>query len=124
MAGCTNGEFSRLEASSNDTVCHYRPGQHSKCNDMICKTDELNMEQLIEAKKLGILEQSPEDELEGELIYYRKRLLHYTVARKQFAGHFSFPFSFAYFRYFLAFCGYVCMGNLEFYIFVLVYIDI
>ncbi|XP_021911627.1 uncharacterized protein LOC110825475 [Carica papaya] len=54
---------------------------------MICKTDELNMEQLIEAKKLGILEQSPEDELEGELIYYRKRLLHYTVARKQFADN-------------------------------------
>ncbi|KAG6655612.1 hypothetical protein CIPAW_05G229100 [Carya illinoinensis] len=76
-------ELSRLEASSNASVCCNHQNQDSKCNNMICKSDGLHLDQLITAMKMGVLDSSPEDEVEGEIIYFQHRLIGNAVARKQ-----------------------------------------
>lgn len=53
---------------------------------MTCKADELNLEQLVKARKMGILDLSPKDEVEGEIIYFQNRLLSNAVARERFTG--------------------------------------
>ncbi|KAG7980878.1 hypothetical protein I3843_05G205300 [Carya illinoinensis] len=80
-------ELSRLEASSNASVCCNHQNQDSKCNNMICKSDGLHLDQLITAMKMGVLDSSPEDEVEGEIIYFQHRLLGNAVARKQFTDN-------------------------------------
>ncbi|XP_042985932.1 uncharacterized protein LOC122314410 [Carya illinoinensis] len=85
--GSREREISRLEASSNASVCCNHQSQHSKCNDTICKSYGLNLEQLIKARKMGALDLSPEDEVEGEIIYFQHRLLGNAVARKQFTDN-------------------------------------
>lgn len=89
MAGSGEGEISCLDASSNACVCCNHDSQHSKCNNMICKSSGVELEQLVKARKLGVLELSPVDEVEGEIIYFQHRLLGNAVARKRFAGLFS-----------------------------------
>lgn len=54
------------------------------------KPDEVNMEQLVRARKMGLLEFSPQDELEGELVYFQHRLLQNAVAKKRHIGVSSF----------------------------------
>ncbi|KAE8077390.1 hypothetical protein FH972_015958 [Carpinus fangiana] len=85
--GSRDKETSRLEASSSASVCCNPQNQHSKCSNMICKSDGLNLEQLVKARKMGVLELSPEDEVEGEMIYFQHRLLGNAVARKQFTDN-------------------------------------
>ncbi|KAJ6391591.1 hypothetical protein OIU77_025546 [Salix suchowensis] len=75
LEGSKDREISRLEASSNASVCCDHRNKHSKCNDLICSSSEINLEQLAKAKKLGILKLSPVDEVEGEIIYFQQRLL-------------------------------------------------
>lgn len=94
LAGSREKEISRLEASSNASVCCNHQNQHSKCSNMICKSDGLNLEQLVKARKMGVLDLSPEDEVEGEIIYFQHRLLGNAVARKQFTGLFLVPLIF------------------------------
>jgi hypothetical protein len=102
LAGSREREISRLEASSNATVCCDHQNQHSKCNNMICKSDGLNLEQLVKARKMGVLDLSPEDEVEGEIVYFQHRLLSNAVARKQFTGLFFVLLTFSeYFRFFI-----------------------
>lgn len=91
MAGSREEEISRLETSSSASVCCNHQSQHSKCSDMICKSYGLNLEQLIKARKMGALDLSPEDEVEGEIIYFQHRLLGNAVARRQFTGLFVVP---------------------------------
>ena len=88
--GSKDTEISRLEASSNASVCCDHRNKHSKCNDLICISSEINLDQLAKAKKLGILKLSPVDEVEGEIIYFQQRLLGNAVARKHFTGPFLF----------------------------------
>ncbi|KAK1361629.1 Histone-lysine n-methyltransferase atx1 [Heracleum sosnowskyi] len=78
------GEFSALEASSSSSICcnhqseeSVSPGSTSKCGDIV--------EQLAQARKMGILEQSPADEVEGELVFFQQQLLHNAIARKLFS---------------------------------------
>ncbi|KDP32739.1 hypothetical protein JCGZ_12031 [Jatropha curcas] len=80
------GETSHLEASSNASVCCDHQKIHSNC-DVIYKSDEANIERLIKAKKLGVYDLSPSDEVEGEIIYYQHRLLGNAVARKKFTDN-------------------------------------
>ncbi|KAK0576925.1 hypothetical protein LWI29_025450 [Acer saccharum] len=80
-------EISRLEASSNASICCNHQSRHLKCSDMICKTDGVNLEQLVKARKLGVLELSPVDEVEGEIIYFQQKLLSNAIARKQSADN-------------------------------------
>ncbi|KAG6774189.1 hypothetical protein POTOM_021540 [Populus tomentosa] len=82
LEGSKDREISHLEASSNPSVFCNHQNNHSKCNDLICNSSEVNLEQLAKAKKLGILKLSPVDEVEGEIIYFQKRLLGNAVARK------------------------------------------
>lgn len=89
MAGRGDGEISRLEASSTASVCCNHQDRHSKCDDMICDSDGVKLEQLVKARTWGILELSPMDEVEGEIIYFQHRLLGNAAARKRFAGLFS-----------------------------------
>lgn len=79
MAGPGDDEISRFEASANASVCCDHQSKHARCNEVICN-------QLVKARKMGILEVSPEDEVEGELIYFQHRLLKNAVARKHFTG--------------------------------------
>ncbi|XP_034905108.1 uncharacterized protein [Populus alba] len=87
LEGSKDGEISRLEASSNASVCCNHQNKHSKCNDLICSSSEVNLEQLAKAKKQGILKLSPVDEVEGEIIYFQNRLLGNAVARKHFTDN-------------------------------------
>ncbi|GLT41377.1 hypothetical protein SLA2020_154450 [Shorea laevis] len=73
--GAGERDVSRREASCNASICCNHHGQQSKCNDMICKSDPLDLKQLDRAENMGVLELSPEDEVEGEIIYYQHRLL-------------------------------------------------
>lgn len=47
-----------------------------------------DLEQSLKARKLETLKLSPEDEVEGELIYYQHRLLGNAFARSCFTGIF------------------------------------
>ncbi|KAJ6352814.1 hypothetical protein OIU76_001931 [Salix suchowensis] len=87
LEGSKDRETSHLEASSNPNVCYNEQKKISKGNDLICNSDEVNLEQLAKAKKLGILKLSPVDEVEGEIIYFQKRLLDNAVARKHFTDN-------------------------------------
>ncbi|CAN6587484.1 unnamed protein product [Malus baccata var. baccata] len=85
--GSSEGEISRLEASSHASVCCNHQNKHPKCCDIICKSDEMKLEQLVKARKMGVLEICPGDEMEGELIYYQHRLLNNAIARKHFTDN-------------------------------------
>ncbi|KAL3592380.1 hypothetical protein D5086_011020 [Populus alba] len=87
LEGSKDREISHLEASSNPSVFCNHQNKHSKCNDLICNSSEVNLEQLAKAKKMGILKLSPVDEVEGEIIYFQKRLLGNAVARKHFTDN-------------------------------------
>lgn len=79
MAGSGDEKISRIEASTNASVCCDHGNKNSRCNKVICN-------QLVKARNMGILELSPEDEVEGEIIYFQHRLLGNAVARKHFTG--------------------------------------
>lgn len=75
-----------MEASSHASVCCNHQNIHPKCHDTNCKSDEMGLEQLAKAHELGVLEMSPEDEVEGELIYYQHRLQNNISVRKHYTG--------------------------------------
>ncbi|XP_039023269.1 uncharacterized protein LOC120155865 isoform X2 [Hibiscus syriacus] len=77
--GAGEGGLSRLVASSNASVCCNHQSEHSKCNEKSCQSDDSVLS--VKAKKLGALIFSPENEVEGEIIYYQHRLLGNAVAR-------------------------------------------
>ncbi|KAK9270103.1 hypothetical protein L1049_025677 [Liquidambar formosana] len=83
--GLRERQISSREASSNASVCCNHQNQHSACIDMINKYDGINLEQLIKARNMGVLEMSPEDEVEGELIYFQHSLLGNAITRKRFS---------------------------------------
>ncbi|KAJ7965630.1 putative Phd finger protein [Quillaja saponaria] len=76
-----------FEKCSKASVSCSNETQYSNCNDVIPNSDQVNMEQLVMAKKMGVLESSPEDEVEGEIIYFQHRLLCNAFSRKQFSDN-------------------------------------
>eukprot|EP00257_Ricinus_communis_P013951 XP_015571517.1 uncharacterized protein LOC8274307 isoform X1 [Ricinus communis] len=80
------GETCCLEPSSNASDCCDHQNTHSNRNDT-CKFDEVNSGQLIKAKRLGVHELSPADEVEGEIMYFQDRLLGNAIARKRFTDN-------------------------------------
>ncbi|PON76627.1 Autoimmune regulator [Parasponia andersonii] len=82
--GSKDGEIPCSESATNASVCCIHQTKHRGCKEMTCKADGLNLEQLVIAGKMGILDLSPEDEVEGELIYFQDRLLSNAVAREHF----------------------------------------
>lgn len=79
LAGSGEEEISRLEASTKASVCCDHENSNPRCSKVICN-------QLVKARKMGILELSPEDEVEGEIIYFQHKLLGNAIARKHFTG--------------------------------------
>ncbi|MBA0551201.1 hypothetical protein Golob_022096 [Gossypium lobatum] len=77
--GAKEGDLSRLVASSNASVCCSHQSEHSMCNEKSCPVDDLELS--VKARKLGALKFSPEDEVEGEVIFYQHRLLGNAVSR-------------------------------------------
>lgn len=100
LAGPTDTEFPQFGASSCLGICCNRHGQQAASADWMSKLNAENREQLVKARKLGLLELSPSDEVEGELIFLQQRLLSSAIRRKHFIGYhfalflFFFPFSF------------------------------
>ncbi|OIW04477.1 hypothetical protein TanjilG_01650 [Lupinus angustifolius] len=72
---------------SEDIICNQH--QYLTCLDD-CKSDQMNMEQLVRAREMGVFKYSPEDEVEGELIYFQHRLLQNAVKRRQIADNLIF----------------------------------
>ena len=85
-------EIAPEEASSASGICCYQQSQHLSPSDMIPESDGANLKQLVKAKNMGILEMCPEDEAEGELIFYQHRLLCNVGARKHLIGLCIVPF--------------------------------
>ncbi|KAA8538560.1 hypothetical protein F0562_028246 [Nyssa sinensis] len=79
--GLRNREISPSEASSSSGICCNQRNQNSTSTDVISKFG-VNLEYLVKARNMGILELSPEDEVEGELIFYQHKLICNAVARK------------------------------------------
>ncbi|XP_038702849.1 uncharacterized protein LOC119999393 isoform X2 [Tripterygium wilfordii] len=75
---------SHLEESSRASACCNCQNQCPECSGLIGKLDRVKLEELAEARKVGVLELSPRDEVEGEIIYFQHRLLGNAVGRKSF----------------------------------------
>jgi len=67
-SGCSNSQNQNLTGSE------------------ISKPDEVKREQLVRTKEVELLEISPQDELEGELVYFQYRLLQNVVAKRRHIG--------------------------------------
>ncbi|CAH2067762.1 unnamed protein product [Thlaspi arvense] len=68
-----------LQDDGDCTICCNHQSQSADCGETFC--------QLSKARKLGILDLSPEDEVEGELLYYQLQLLDTAVSRKQLSDN-------------------------------------
>lgn len=89
LAGSSDEGNSSLVESFGGSACSSTQNQNLTQVDF-SKPDEVNMEQLVRARKMGLLEFSPQDELEGELVYFQHRLLQNAVAKKRHIGISSF----------------------------------
>lgn len=83
LAGSEEGN-KHLQGAGHHTICRNNHNQSADCGD--------TFRQLSEARKLGILDLSPEDEVEGELLYHQLQLLGTAVSRKQLSGDFTVHF--------------------------------
>lgn len=104
MAAAWNGAVSCFEILNKVTLCCNDQNESPRCKDMISKSGE-DMHQLAKAKKMGVPELSPEDEVEGELIYFQHRLLGNAVARKHCIGLYIVVLSFENLWYCFVFHG-------------------
>ncbi|KAK3030295.1 hypothetical protein RJ639_038388 [Escallonia herrerae] len=80
--GPRNSEVSPSKASSSPAICCQN--QNSSSSDLI-ENFGVNVEQLVKARNRGVLDMSPVDEMEGELIFQQHRLLQNAVTRKRFS---------------------------------------
>lgn len=80
------GEISCCQESSNAGSCYDRQHQHLDCNNVSCNSGGFSPKQQVNKKIDGIIKMSPEDEIEGEIIFYQHRLLANAVSRKWFTG--------------------------------------
>ncbi|KAJ4966011.1 hypothetical protein NE237_017860 [Protea cynaroides] len=80
--GSIDKGISSIEASDSANVCYNHLDQPSAFINKNHAPDGLKLEQLITASAMGILEYSPEDEVEGELIYYQNKLVDQAVSSK------------------------------------------
>ncbi|KAG1366994.1 hypothetical protein COCNU_13G007840 [Cocos nucifera] len=70
------------EATSFSCPCCNQQSLSSTGTNMNHTLDVFNLDKLSKAKRMGILELSPEDEVEGEILYLQARLLDNIVAVK------------------------------------------
>lgn len=98
---------SSLVESSEASGCSSSQNQQLTCID-ISKPGQVNMEQLIRARKMELLEIHPVDEVEGELIYYQHKLFQDRVAKKRLTGVSLHSFAW------IAIVFFVFLSNLKF----------
>ncbi|KAJ6798366.1 Uncharacterized protein M6B38_211595 [Iris pallida] len=77
----SNGHTENLMSDSTRGSCD-RPSLYSTVSDVNHMVDVASLDQLAKARDSGILELSPEDEVEGEMLYLQNRLLDNAVAIK------------------------------------------
>ncbi|XP_057490593.1 uncharacterized protein LOC130776403 isoform X2 [Actinidia eriantha] len=80
--GSRDQEISTLEPSSSSGLCCNQRVEHLTPSDMISKFDGPKLEQLVKARNMGVLEMSPEDEVEGEIIFHQHKLLCNVITKK------------------------------------------
>ncbi|KAK6939812.1 hypothetical protein RJ641_029343 [Dillenia turbinata] len=73
------------DACSVSTMDNHHKNQHCNHFDVNAKYGQLDLGQLVMAGNDRILELSPEDEVENELVYFQHKLLENAVARKCFS---------------------------------------
>lgn len=56
------------------------------CTDSDCALDDMKFKKLEMSRKMGVLELSPDDEVEGELIYLQNKLFEHTISSKSYCG--------------------------------------
>ncbi|KAF2562686.1 hypothetical protein F2Q70_00016373, partial [Brassica cretica] len=71
-----------LQDAGDHTTCCNSQSQSADCGDPFCR--------LAKARKLGILDMYPKDEVEGELLYYQLQLLGTGVSRKQLSDDLAY----------------------------------
>ncbi|KAE9603902.1 putative chromatin regulator PHD family [Lupinus albus] len=79
---CPREEGKSSVKFSGASDCSSSHNQQLPCVDF-SKPGQVNKDQLARARKMELLEFSPEDEVEGELIYYQHRLFQDRVAKKR-----------------------------------------
>ncbi|KAJ4962456.1 hypothetical protein NE237_022395 [Protea cynaroides] len=89
-SGSADKGISSIEAPGPVDVCRSHRDQPSACIGKNYASDALKLEQLIKARTLGILEYSPEDEVEGELIYFQNKLVDLAVSSKRYCDDLIF----------------------------------
>lgn len=82
--GLRDKEVSAPGSYSSSSICCNHQSPNPASADLTSKFG-VNLEQLAKARNMGILEQSPVDEVEGELIFFQQRLLQNAVSRKRFS---------------------------------------
>ncbi|XP_073285155.1 uncharacterized protein, partial [Primulina huaijiensis] len=82
LADLTDREVSQFEASSSSGHCCHNHSLRATSGGGLSESDRESLDQLIKARNLSMLKLSPEDEVEGELIYYQQRLLSNVVTKK------------------------------------------
>ena len=92
LAGSRDQEISTLEPSSGSGQCCNQRVEHLTPSDMISKFDGPKLEQLVKARNMGVLEMSPEDEVEGEIIFHQHKLLCNVITKKCISGMCFVPF--------------------------------
>uniref|UniRef100_A0A7N0TL48 Uncharacterized protein n=1 Tax=Kalanchoe fedtschenkoi TaxID=63787 RepID=A0A7N0TL48_KALFE len=77
----------RMKSSTSDVICRNHDTKSSTYGDSFYK-DGLELEQLSKAKVLGIFDMAPEDDLEGEIVYFQYGLV--TKAVKSLPSQINF----------------------------------
>ncbi|CAA0809914.1 PHD finger family protein [Striga hermonthica] len=76
-------EASQLGASSSSGLCCNNDNLQRTSSHRTSKCSGVDLDQLVDARNMGILKLSPADEVEGELLYYQHRIISNAVLRKR-----------------------------------------
>ena len=91
LAGSRDQEISPSEPSSNSGICCNQRVEHLTPSDVISKFDGPKLE-LVKARNMDVLEMSPEDEVEEEIIFHQHKLLCNVITKKCISGLCFDPF--------------------------------
>ncbi|XP_056162707.1 uncharacterized protein LOC115664492 isoform X2 [Syzygium oleosum] len=85
--GLKGGETSRVGSSCGASVCCDHQNGQIICNTGDCKSAGEDSESLVNAGRSRVLEMSPNDEVEGEILYFQRRLLGNAIDRKRYSDN-------------------------------------
>ncbi|KAF9601388.1 hypothetical protein IFM89_019241 [Coptis chinensis] len=85
-----NFDSNGVKERESFNVLSKNSGCCSPCADPDHTSSDLKLEQLVEAKRMEILELSPEDEVEGEIVYLQNKLIDRAVTSRRFSDDLVF----------------------------------